>query len=60
MSTHLERFIVGVLIALQISLPGGSEIFLCIFRKNFMFSGLGSLTIRIQVIIDYTVYDGFL
>ena len=46
MSTHLERLIVGVLIVLQIGLPGGGETFLCIFGKKYIFPGLGSSIIR--------------
>ena len=45
MSTHFDKFIAGVLMVLQMGLPGGGRISLCILGRKFMFPAFGGLLI---------------
>ena len=44
MSTHFDKFIVGVLMVLQMGLPGSGCISLCILGRKYMFPPFGEST----------------
>ena len=58
-STHLDKFVMGVLNVLQMGLPGGGLMFLGILVKKYMLPGLASWITSISaMLLSMTLLEG--